>query len=205
MSETDISSDVSADIAACAQAHARLHRTLDGLDDAAVRAPSLLPGWTVGHVLTHLARNADSVVRRLDGAARGELVDQYEGGRAGRAAQIEAGHGRGVAELVADVVAADEAVEAAFARTPADVWRRQVQTGDGSLITAAYLLFARWREVEVHHADLGLGYGWQQWPDGLVARWLPELLASLRGRADERALAAWALGRAPAPELRPWG
>ncbi|BCJ73403.1 maleylpyruvate isomerase [Catellatospora sp. IY07-71] len=201
MSETDIS----ADLAACAQAHARLHQTLDGLDDAAVRAPSLLPGWTVGHVLTHLARNADSVVRRLDGAARGELVEQYEGGQPGRAAQIEDGQGRGAAELVADVLAADAAVEAAFARTSAEVWQRQVKTGDGRLITASYLLFARWREVEVHHADLGLSYGWQQWPDGLVARWLPELLAGLAERGDERALAAWMLGRAPAPELRPWG
>ncbi|MEV7393377.1 maleylpyruvate isomerase N-terminal domain-containing protein, partial [Streptomyces sp. NPDC091215] len=27
--------------------------------DADVRAPSLLPGWSRGHVLTHVARNAD--------------------------------------------------------------------------------------------------------------------------------------------------
>jgi hypothetical protein len=29
------------------------------LTDADARGPSLLPGWTRGHVLTHLARNAD--------------------------------------------------------------------------------------------------------------------------------------------------
>ncbi len=45
-----------------------------------MRGPSLLPEWSDGHVLTHLARNADSVVRRMEGAARGELVDQYPGG-----------------------------------------------------------------------------------------------------------------------------
>jgi hypothetical protein len=30
------------------------------------------------------------------------------------------------------------------------------------------------------------------------------LLAGLPGRADERELMAWLLGRGPAPELQPW-
>jgi len=33
--------------------------------DADVRAPSLLPGWTRGHVLSHIARNADGITRTL--------------------------------------------------------------------------------------------------------------------------------------------
>ncbi len=33
--------------------------------------PSLLPGWTRGHVLTHIARNADSFVRVLEAARSG--------------------------------------------------------------------------------------------------------------------------------------
>jgi len=48
------------------ESHARLHRTAAQADDATMRRPSRLPSWTVGHVLTHLARNADSVVRRLE-------------------------------------------------------------------------------------------------------------------------------------------
>ena len=39
----------------------------DTIADAAERK---LEGWTVGHVLTHLARNADSHVRMLEAAAR---------------------------------------------------------------------------------------------------------------------------------------
>ena len=39
----------------------RMLRTAATLDDAAVAAPSPLPGWTRGHVLTHLARNADGL------------------------------------------------------------------------------------------------------------------------------------------------
>ena len=65
--------------------------------------PSLLPGWTRGHVLSHLARNADAMVRALAGTARGERIPMYDGEDA-RAADIEAGAGRTAAELAADVV-----------------------------------------------------------------------------------------------------
>ncbi|MDT4974596.1 MAG: maleylpyruvate isomerase, partial [Pseudonocardiales bacterium] len=71
--------------------------------DDEVRAPSLLPGWTRGHVLAHLARNADGISRTLSGALRGERVPRYPGGPAGRAADIEAGSTRGFVELAADV------------------------------------------------------------------------------------------------------
>src|SRR5919206_1227017 len=83
--------------------HGRVVSTLSGLTDTAARRPSLLPGWTVGHVATHLARNADSHVRLLEAARRGEVADQYPGGAAQREAEIEAGAGRPAAELVADV------------------------------------------------------------------------------------------------------
>jgi uncharacterized protein (TIGR03083 family) len=59
---------VALDFGPVQDSHARLRRTLAGLTDAGARRPSLLPGWTVGHVLTHLARNGDSHVRMLDGA-----------------------------------------------------------------------------------------------------------------------------------------
>ena len=86
--------------------HVRLAGTLARLDDASARRPSLLPGWTVGHVLTHLARNADSHVRLVQAALRGEVGDQYPGGNPQREADIEAGAGRPAAELVEDVLAA---------------------------------------------------------------------------------------------------
>ena len=75
----------------------------EGLGDGDVRRPSRLPGWTVGHVLAHVARNADSHRRRTEGAAVNEVVDQYPGGYAGRASEIEAGAGRPASELIVDV------------------------------------------------------------------------------------------------------
>jgi maleylpyruvate isomerase len=186
-------------------AHERLHVTVAGVGDETARRPSRLPGWTVGHVLTHLARNADSVVRRLSGAAEGRTVEQYEGGEAGRDAGIEAGAGRPVNELVADVLAADAAVDRLVAALPAEVWDRPVRrSGPGGTVPAERLLFSRWREVEVHHVDLGLAYTPADWPAELVAMMLPGLLDGLADRADPAALAAWALDRGPAPTLAGW-
>ncbi len=76
------------------EAEDRLLATIAPLDDATMARPSLLAGWTVAHLLTHLARNADSHVRRTEAAIAGVVVDQYPGGLAERAADIEAGAGR---------------------------------------------------------------------------------------------------------------
>jgi uncharacterized protein (TIGR03083 family) len=50
---------------------------LDGLTDPEAQAPSLLPGWTRGHVLTHLARNAEGGTRLLTWARTGEPSYEY--------------------------------------------------------------------------------------------------------------------------------
>jgi uncharacterized damage-inducible protein DinB len=63
------------DVAGCANSHQRLLESLDSLTDEQARQPSNLPEWSVGHVLTHIARNADSHVRMLQGAERGHDGD----------------------------------------------------------------------------------------------------------------------------------
>ncbi|MGH3184589.1 MAG: maleylpyruvate isomerase N-terminal domain-containing protein, partial [Streptosporangiaceae bacterium] len=83
----------------CQASHRAMLDTVAGLDEVGVRAPSRLHGWTVGHVLTHLARNADSHTRMLRAALRGEAVEQYPGGRQERADSIDAGAGRPASEL----------------------------------------------------------------------------------------------------------
>jgi maleylpyruvate isomerase len=192
------------DIAATAAAHARLHATLADLTDEIAARPSLLPDWTVGHVVTHLARNADSVVRRLSAAADGELVTQYEGGPPARERAIEAGARRPADELLRDLQASDDALDALCGSLPEAVWDRPALVGSGAQVEAPFLVFARWREVEVHHVDLGLGYQPSDWPIEYVERELPFLLAKLPERTDPRALMAWSLGRGPAPTVGPW-
>lgn len=186
------------------QADARLLETIRGLDDDAVRRPSRLPGWTVAHVLTHIARNGDSVVRRLEGCLRGEIVDQYEDGAEGRADEIDAGASRLAAELIADVVATNEAVQTAIAAMPPDGWGRLSRRAGGALTPAAKMMFARWREVEVHHVDLGLGYEPDNWPEDLARQWLADLLPTLPNRCPPQELLAWMLDRGAPPTLADW-
>jgi maleylpyruvate isomerase len=186
------------------RAHAALDEHIRGLTDEDVRRPSLLPDWTVGHVLAHLARNADSVVRRLEGGARGEVLDQYEGVPEGRAAEIERDARRSARELVADVRATSAAVEAACAAMPAEAWGAMSRGVDGDLQPCSRVVFSRWREVEVHLVDLGLGYTVDRWPADLVDVWLPQALAGLPNRTDRTQLLAWTIGRAPAPSIGAW-
>jgi maleylpyruvate isomerase len=191
-----------ASIAGCLAAHAALLADLEGLTDVQARGPSLLPGWSVGHVLTHLARNADSVVRRLEGAARGELLDQYPGGLKGRQADIDAGADRSARELVADVRMSATAVEGVMAHLPLAAWDAPSRTARGVAEPSRLAVFSRWREVVIHHGDLGLGP--VPLPPALVDAWLPRELPLLIGRADPAALLAWVIGRGPPPALAPW-
>lgn len=193
-----------AEIAACHEAHESLFGTLETIDEPALRRPSLLPDWTVGHVLAHLVGHADSIARRLTGVLEDRVVDQYPGGPAGRAAGIEelAGHPRD--ELVAAVRETSGRVELLFAEVPDDAWERLSRSVSGRLVPAHKLVFSRLREVEVHHTDLGLGHPPSAWPALIAERSLPDALAGLPGRTDPGALLAWAIGRGPAPELAPW-
>ncbi len=189
-------------IGGCLAAQAALDEAILGLDDATARSPSQLPAWSVGHVLTHIARNADSVVWRLEGALRGELRDQYPGGLEQRRQDIEAGAGRPAGVLVADVRDSSAAVARVVAELPDEAWDAPSRTSRGVVEPSRDAVFSRWREVVVHHGDLGLGP--VPLPPTLVAVWLARELPRLGERTDAAALLAWIIGRGDAPELAPW-
>jgi maleylpyruvate isomerase len=190
--------------AALAASHRRLFAAIEGLPDDVARRPSRLPGWSVGHLLTHIARNADSATRRLAGAARDEIVDQYAGGPDGRVAEIEAGAGRPAAELVDDVRESALACERAAAELPDDAWDRLGRAVEGNTHTMRRMLVGRIREVELHHVDLGLGYEPTDWPPDFARAELDRALAHMTERLDTRVFLGWLSGRGPAPELPPW-
>ena len=206
------------DIDGARAAHGRLLDTVAGLDDADVRRPSSLPEWTVGHVLAHLARNADSHVRMLEAGARGEVADQYPGGAEGRAAEIDRDADRPAAVVLEDVTVSIRALEACWDAMPDAGWAGEGRSVVGT-IRLDDLPFRRWRETDVHHADLGLGYGPDDWPALYVRLELvrmERLWASRRpmGMTDlpPEALAApparrlaWLLGRADLEGLEPAG
>ncbi|ONK10864.1 maleylpyruvate isomerase family mycothiol-dependent enzyme [Streptomyces sp. MP131-18] len=141
--------------AAVLAAQRRLRALLPGLTDAAVRAPSALPGWSRAHVLSHLEGVGTALARQAEHALRGTTVEVYDGGRPARDAAIEAGARRGADALRQDVAAAlDRAAAAWRAPGPAD-WSRPVRYRDAELRAA---LAAWWREAEIHTADALLGF-----------------------------------------------
>jgi maleylpyruvate isomerase len=159
------------------EATTRLLRTAADLDPGAVSKPSLLPGWTVGHVLTHVARNADAYTNLLTWARTGVETPAYAT-ETTRAEGIEAGAGRPLREQIADIRTAHERFADAGAAMPAEAWTFHLPSTGQS---AAAVPWARLREVEVHHVDLGTGYTPADWSDAFALRLLREILSGYAG------------------------
>lgn len=184
----------------CLDAQQRLMRRIELLTDDDMRKPSRLPAWSVGHVLTHLARNADAHTRRLVGALVEEDVPKYRGGQKQRSQEIEDGAGRQAEQIIADLRSSQAALEDILAQCVAAEWPNGHFLGGGDYGVAGCPAH-RLREVEMHHVDLGLGYSAMDWPEEYVDWELPVLLASAAGRLDSpndrRSFMAWLAGRGP--------
>ncbi|MFG3283219.1 maleylpyruvate isomerase family mycothiol-dependent enzyme [Streptomyces sp. NPDC048111] len=161
----------------------RLHATARGLTDDDVRAPSLLPGWSRAHVLTHIARAADSRTRLLTAARTGADTPQYAD-EAQREREIEEGAGRPAPELAADLRGALDGFLKAAAEHPDTAWDVPVRWLDAGMRPVRRAVGSLVREVEVHHTDLDCGHGPSDWPPFFVARELATTAAGLRERAD---------------------
>ena len=156
-----------ADIEAVRQGTRKVLRTVADLTDEQAAAQSRLPGWTRAEVLTHLARNADGGRGLAEAAARGEVGMQYPGGAEQRAAEIAAGRGARAAALLADLRRSCDALMEAWHHVPDDAWDCPGRSLTGQR-TQREWVWSRWREVEVHHVDLGLGYSPSEWPVAFV-------------------------------------
>lgn len=175
-----------------------------------MRAASRLPCWSVGHVLTHLARNADAHARRLNGALRGEDVPKYLGGAAQRAQEIDEGASRQAESIISDLATSRARCEKLSTLCSAAGWPGVRLRGDSSYGPRACPAH-RLRETEMHHVDLGLGYEPQDWPEGYVSWDLDVLLVTVPERLtsaeERRSLMAWLAGRGDLPvgiRLAPW-
>jgi maleylpyruvate isomerase len=206
-------------------ATALLHASVERVSDQQAREPSLLPGWSRGHLLTHLARNADSLRNLLTWARTGVETPQYSSPQE-RNDGIERGAGRPAGELLADLHESAAALDAAAEDLPAEAWAAQV-----AWHAAWYTLWRRLTEVEIHHVDLDLGYSPADWPAAFATYSLEQIaghLTDVRSPAvvlrcsdaavvarigppgDEpvttvtgpvRALLAWVYGRSPGTGL----
>ena len=149
------------------------------------------------------------------------MVEQYTGGYAGRAAEIEAGATAPVAALIDDVRRSGDELADVWERLSRSAWAMTTHDVAGRSRPLRALPRRRWQELEVHLVDLQLGVTYRDWPDDFVAVWLPQLRASLATRlpsgaippasddfGDTRDELAWLYGRlrrADLPTLAGWG
>lgn len=175
------------------EAHRALLSTIDGLGASDLEVPSLLPGWSRAHVLAHVAANADSFVGIVAAAGRGETVVQYAGGAEGRTAGIESGARMSASALLDWVRTSSSELESALDAASDVAWRGEGVSVAGARIPVGDVPFRRWREVVVHHADLGCSYGWGDWP----ARFVREELQVQEMRVLSRS--SMGLTRLPTP------
>lgn len=182
-----------AEVSSAVASHGALSAWLRAIEPVESDRPSLLPGWTVGHVLTHIARNADSHRDLLDGRPQYPSVES-------RDRDIAAGATRHWDELVTDVVATSASLDEQWQST--DDW-----TGTGRFLSGErprhLFPLLRQREVEVHRADLGLGYTFEQMPGDYLRRELRlmEMLWRARKPMGLTPLPAAALQLPPARRL----
>ena len=206
------------DVQGATAAHALLLADVVALTDARLREPSLLPGWTVGHVVAHLVHNARSHTRMLLAANSGRTVAQYAGGAEQRNEEIEAGALLAAADLSTQLVEANDELEAAWAAMTPEGWAGTGESFAGT-VSVDDLPFRRWRETTLHHTDLGCGYHWSHWPDVYVRLELARMtmlwasrkpmgLTTLPAAAlalPEHERVAWMVGRTAPAGLEPAG
>ena len=88
-------------------------------------------------------------------------------------------------------------------------WHGSGLNSKGDVLPMGDIVFLRWREVEVHHADLGIGFTFADWSDEYVRYELDRQVMLWRSRRslglttlpaqaltlDPKTRLAWLLGR----------
>lgn len=186
---------------------ALLRTVIDGLTEDQVHAPSLLPGWSRAHVLTHLARNADALGNLLTWARTGIETPMYPN-PATRLDDIETGSGRPAPQVLADLVAADARLLQAIDTLPEPAWHAPVRSALGRTIPASEVPWLRTREVWIHAVDLATGAAdFDAFPADLVDALLTDAGRTVGAREGCPPLVlcptdrtrTWALGPAEGP------
>ena len=126
------------------------------------------PGWTRGHVLTHIARNADSFVRRPRGG-RGAARSSPSTQGVSTAATPTSRRARPATGPPSSTTFESSAARLEEVFAGQDRWDLAMTNSQGESVPHADLPFRRLREVLVHHADLGDdGFTPADWPADYV-------------------------------------
>jgi maleylpyruvate isomerase len=184
--------------------------TLDGLTDDQLSGPSALPGWTRAHVVGHVARNAEALMRLATWAHTGVENPMYpEPGQ--RATDIEASATLPAPVLRADVAATAARLEEALDALTPDQWGATVRSALGRDIPAAEIPWMRIREMWLHAVDLAASATVHDLPAGVVDILIDDVAAVLSGKdgcpdlllAPSDRPRTWRLGAGPDTADRP--
>jgi maleylpyruvate isomerase len=166
----------------------RYLEVLTELSDEDCRASSALPGWTRGHVISHLSRNADGLCNLLHWAQTGVETPMYVSNEQ-RDIDIEAGAGRSAAELREDASAsAGRFLQAANELHSSNLSAMVSRTHGSPPFEVHRVAGLRRTELEVHHADLLIGYTVRDWPADFTRHLLDRRAAEL---ADDGRHMTW--------------
>ena len=149
------------------------------LTEADLRVPSLLPGWTRAHVLAHVGRVADAMRKLLVGVRSGQERAANASARAPEA-DSERDAMMSAADLVTYLADSAMALRTVGRQLPDEAWQVPVRVADLTPFPAAELLTRRLTEVELHHCDLGTGYGPANWLPAFAAMPLAEPMRAQR-------------------------
>jgi maleylpyruvate isomerase len=120
----------------------------------------------------------------IEAVLEGMVADQYRGGIAGRTQEIEAGASRSASALYSDLLTAATHLRDTWSELPDSAWDMATRPLHGPR-PVRHGVRARWREVEVHHVDLDIGYGPDDWPTEFVETFLTRMILGLPARARD--------------------
>ncbi|MEJ3652099.1 maleylpyruvate isomerase family mycothiol-dependent enzyme [Actinomycetes bacterium KLBMP 9759] len=180
---------------------------VDSLPDDALRAPSGLDGWSRAHLIAHVARNAEALIRLAEWARTGVENRMYPSPES-RAADIEATAVNDPATLRRELLTTAGDLDAALAALDEKTWEAEVRTAADRPIPATEVPWMRIREVWLHSVDLDAGVAVADLPSEVVDALIDDAAPLLGSRAaagfrlvDSERGTTWAVGTDPVVDV----
>lgn len=142
------------------------------INEQAWQEPVRLPGWTRAHVATHIARNADALVRSIDSLLTGRSGLMYDSDE-DRDLAIERGSERSGLELQIDLDTSAGHLHRRLNALESVPGELMVELLPGQLLRSDLMPLIRLNEVVLHHVDLECGFEMTH-VEPVIARWLLE-------------------------------
>ncbi|MGH3436554.1 MAG: maleylpyruvate isomerase N-terminal domain-containing protein [Sciscionella sp.] len=176
--------DVRAQLAVAERLTARWAVALGELDGATAKGASGLPGWSRGHVVTHLARNADGLLNLLTWASTRVEHPMYASD-ADRDADIEEGSHRLAQVINEDFAASAQRFSVAADGMTEAAWAATVMDRRGGPMPVRVVPLMRLVELAIHLVDLDMGFDFGELAEA-VGDQLPAVLRVAVARYTER-------------------